>query len=251
MIKQDQQLQVLQWDSEFFGRKMGRILIDPQAETMDSVPAWERLIAQARSEQYEFLFYEFDAADKRLAHLLTPLGGALADVLVKLAKPVVPVAAPQRKTDSPVQAADESDLAAVIELASHSFTHSRFFHDPGFDQELVRQLYPNWVRNNFAGNESYFVIKDRQSLQAFISVQPKPLPAALDIRLLAVHPDVQGKGLGSELLRWAEEYSRSQGLKRITVGTQINNYAALRLYEKSGFRVEQALYRYHFWLDSK
>ncbi len=251
MIKQDQQLQVLQWDSEFFGRKMGRILIDPQTEAMDSVPAWERLIAQARAEQYEFLFYEFDAADKRLAHLLTPLGGALADVLVKLAKPVGPAAAPQRETGSPVQAAAESDLAAMIELASHSFTHSRFFHDPGFDKELVNQLYPNWVRNNFAGNEAYFVIKDRQSLQAFISVQPKPLPAALDIRLLAVQPAAQGQGLGSALLRWTEQYGRSQGLKRITVGTQINNYAALRLYEKNGFRVEQALYRYHFWLNSK
>jgi dTDP-4-amino-4,6-dideoxy-D-galactose acyltransferase len=59
-----------------------------------------------------------------------------------------------------------------------------------------------------------------------------------------VHPQRQGRGLGETLTqafaaRWA---SRAE---RLRVGTQLANTAALRLYERLGFRVAEASYVLH------
>lgn len=53
---------------------------------------------------------------------------------------------------------------------------------------------------------------------------------------LTVSPDVQGKGVGSALLSHAIEGYRQRQLEYVSLNTQIDNYASLRLYEKFGFR---------------
>jgi dTDP-4-amino-4,6-dideoxy-D-galactose acyltransferase len=239
-------ISILEWDSNFFGQKMGKIGFDPADEASClSETAWRRTIETARKQQFQFLFCEFDAAQKRLAHILCNIGGSLGDVLLTLECEPREVEMRQSR----VVPACSDDLPAIIEIARDSFEQSRFFHDPRFDRIKVSQIYPQWVRDSFEKTEHFFVIKEQYAVRAFISVAVDRTASVLTIRLLAVDHAMQGKGMGQELIDWVIGYAWNQQIRRIVVGTQVGNYPAIRLYEKNRFRIAGAKYRFHIWLD--
>lgn len=56
-----------------------------------------------------------------------------------------------------------------------------------------------------------------------------------EITRMRVHPDYQGRGYGSEVLRNLEETARSLGYKTLILETDEKLKTAIRLYEKNGF----------------
>ncbi|HUF39814.1 MAG TPA: GNAT family N-acetyltransferase [Anaerolineales bacterium] len=69
---------------------------------------------------------------------------------------------------------------------------------------------------------------------------------------LAVHPNVQGRGIGYALLHDLLTRFRARGAMRVTVNTQENNHASLRLYRKSHFHLTGESYPvYEFRLDNR
>ena len=55
------------------------------------------------------------------------------------------------------------------------------------------------------------------------------------IQTLEVHPAFRGRGIGAELLVRAEETARSAGAHRIDLHVDVDNAAAIRLYESRGY----------------
>lgn len=55
---------------------------------------------------------------------------------------------------------------------------------------------------------------------------------------IAVHPDFQRKGIGTELLRSCVNLARSRNFERLEADTQADNRAMRRLVEKHGFKLE-------------
>jgi ribosomal-protein-alanine N-acetyltransferase len=53
---------------------------------------------------------------------------------------------------------------------------------------------------------------------------------------LAIDPDHQRKGYGSELLAYALDQLRLEGIRKVYLDVRSSNLAAQRLYEKYGFR---------------
>ena len=64
------------------------------------------------------------------------------------------------------------------------------------------------------------------------------------IHILAVSPDVQGKGIGSEMIREAIRLAQNKGMQAIRLDALASNTLAHRLYERLGFeyRGKQHLY---------
>ena len=64
------------------------------------------------------------------------------------------------------------------------------------------------------------------------------------IHILAVSPDVQGKGIGSEMIREAIRMAENKGMQAIRLDALASNTPAHRLYERLGFeyRGKQHLY---------
>ncbi|MNN72431.1 putative acetyltransferase [compost metagenome] len=52
---------------------------------------------------------------------------------------------------------------------------------------------------------------------------------------LAVHPEVQGKGIARKLIAFAEEYARQSGYSSIRLDTYSKNTRALALYPSLGY----------------
>ena len=55
------------------------------------------------------------------------------------------------------------------------------------------------------------------------------------IHILAVSPDAQGKGIGSEMIREAIRFARDRGMQAIRLDALASNTPAHRLYERLGF----------------
>jgi ribosomal protein S18 acetylase RimI-like enzyme len=58
------------------------------------------------------------------------------------------------------------------------------------------------------------------------------------IQTLEVHPAFRGRGIGAELLLRAEESARSAGTHIISLHVDVDNAAAIRLYESRGYARE-------------
>ena len=56
------------------------------------------------------------------------------------------------------------------------------------------------------------------------------------INNLYVAPGRRGQGLGGDLMRQAEEWFRTRGVRRLRLTVTASNEAAVALYQKSGYR---------------
>lgn len=56
------------------------------------------------------------------------------------------------------------------------------------------------------------------------------------ITALAVHPDMQGKGIGTALLNWSKHFALRNGERFVMLDVELENERALSVYEKAGFQ---------------
>lgn len=55
------------------------------------------------------------------------------------------------------------------------------------------------------------------------------------VTALAVHPSMQGKGIGTDLLKWVKNFAYQNGEGKIMLEVESDNDRALSIYEKAGF----------------
>lgn len=60
-------------------------------------------------------------------------------------------------------------------------------------------------------------------------------PGSYYICGMAVYPDYRGRGIGSKLLKLAENNARGHGLQKLSLIVFEQNVGAKRLYERSGY----------------
>lgn len=64
-----------------------------------------------------------------------------------------------------------------------------------------------------------------------------PQESCLYVAHVGVTPTLQGKGIGTRLLRYAEDEARAQGIPHLSLDVSVQNPGAQRLYERLGFQV--------------
>jgi [ribosomal protein S18]-alanine N-acetyltransferase len=122
----------------------------------------------------------------------------------------------------PYQSADFAQLYAVEELC---------FELPfRFDRALMRKLIAN-------PNSSTWIAEEERKLAGFAIVEWTTLPkgTVAYIQTIEVHPASRCHGIGAELLRRAEDSARAAGATAIWLHVDVENAAAIRLYESRGY----------------
>jgi ribosomal protein S18 acetylase RimI-like enzyme len=96
--------------------------------------------------------------------------------------------------------------------------------------------------------ESEIFTAKQDSVTAGVIVLQPLTAATLEIKNVAVKPELQGRGIGSFLIEHAVEYARTKKQKSISIGTANSSIGQLYLYQKLGFEITGL--KRNFFLDN-
>ena len=238
---------ILEWDSNFFGFKVAKILLDRL-----SLKALEGILEELRGKEILLVYWASNYEDKNSHKAAERLGGFLADEKVTyvvdlsdliLNKDVLKSEFIIEEYDKDIPDED------LFELSIQSGVYSRFNCDPKIGSENFRRMYREWIKNSVSKRiaQAVLVAKKSGKIVGMVTVGEKE--GRGDIGLLSIVSESRGKGLGFSLVKSAQDWFKSQGYRRGQVITQKRNIFACKLYEKCGYRIEKIERFYHFWLD--
>ncbi|MGM3173460.1 dTDP-4-amino-4,6-dideoxy-D-galactose acyltransferase [Dickeya lacustris] len=236
------EIEPLVWESEFFKRVSGRLNFSADA------PA----LASESLDAYQLCQAKLAASDLAAADALSELGFRLAEGEVDFSMPVVPAARAVFAVG--VRQADAEDISALRKAAARSFVLSRF-RTPWYGADDCGRFYARWVEKAVHGtfDDVCLVIEapgDRHGLQGFVTLR-QTSPQAARIGVLSAWPGMTGQGIGQRLMQMARVWCQQRGIRRLAVATQTSNLAAIRLYLRSGARVESTAYWFYRALVSQ
>ena len=123
-----------------------------------------------------------------------------------------------------IREAARTDAAALAEIEKLCFS------SPWSAREILREIETN-------DSARYIVCTDEGRVISYAGLWAVPNEGY--ITNVAVHPDFRGRGAGSAVLEALLcRTRREEGLTDFTLEVRTSNVAAIRMYEKAGFRAE-------------
>lgn len=135
------------------------------------------------------------------------------------------------------KASDASQLVAVLKDAEAS---GFMLFDPG-ERILTAEQFERYMEaTNQKQNSAVFVATEEEKILGYVIVQgetPKRIAHCAYI-VIGVHSASRGKGVGTALFTYAQQWAKEAGIQRIELTVIKHNQVAYHLYEKMGFEVE-------------
>lgn len=232
-------LRFLEWDTTFFGRRIGRI-----TDTRITQETLQAVIAQSEQEQIDGLYFLCESDSPASSRAAEAHGFHLMDMRVTLDHPLTSTF--QVNTPARLRPVQTSDQAALRELARGSFTDSRFYADPHFTRDQCDQLYETWLTNALRDHPDGVIVAEvNGQVAGYITCEIAN--AIGEIGLIGVSPAHQGLRIGTALTAASVEWFRQHGAHSAEVVTQGRNIAAQRMYQTCGFRTKRVQLWYHRW----
>jgi dTDP-4-amino-4,6-dideoxy-D-galactose acyltransferase len=235
---------ILDWDSEFFGFRIGRVFAAP------SESALAHSVEECARQKVRCLYFLAEAGDTATVHLLEQQGFGFADVRLTLIHPSP--GARQPLAVATIRRTRAEDLPALQRIARLSHHASRFYADLNFPRDRCDALYDAWIANscNQGWAEGVFVAETASGeVGGYITCSMIQADRG-QIGLLAVAPEARGRGTARELINQALAWAESRGASSVITVTQGANVSAVRVYERCGFVAERIQLWYHRWFDS-
>jgi dTDP-4-amino-4,6-dideoxy-D-galactose acyltransferase len=240
----DQNFTHLEWDTDFFGFSVARIM-----RTAPDEAELSKTLKMLHDNNYRLVYWYIPAGQHESSRIAQAHSGFLADEKVTYVKELAgisnsPGTSAYTSTSYPGAVADTT----LINLALQSSQYSRFRLDPSFPQELCDKLYTCWITRSVNKEIAWevLVVKEHNDLLGLITLGTKGDRG--DIGLAAVAEHARGKGVGRILVRDADRYFAERGFALVQVVTQRHNVGACRLYESCGYQIDKIENIFHFWL---
>lgn len=235
----------LEWDSDFFGHRMARIV----PERLDG-PGMASALAWCREQSIACLYFLVEANAAGSIRAAEDHGFRLVDIRVTLECAVESHLLTQAATqDQEIRPARPDDLPLLLPTARTAYSDSRFYSDPHFDREHCAALYETWLRKSFEGYADGVLVAEQAGRASGYITGHLREGAVGQIGLVGVSDRARGRGFGRRLVRAALRWFAARGCRQVRVVTQGRNAAAQKLYQGCGFRTQQVQLWYHLWLS--
>lgn len=229
------EIRTLEWDSAFFGLRIGRADIQTKDDAEDLA-----LMHCDLKYKYDLLYVfskdglSFDAT-----------GAELVDEKILYSKYCENRAECKEVMLYQQPVPNES----LYKLALVSGGYSRFKLDARLPKGSYEGLYRKWIEKacpQEGTNKQIFAYCPDGIARGMITVDYKDDKA--QIGLVAVDTDAQHQGIGTKIMSTLECYLYRKGVMTIDVATQAANRDACQWYEKNGFKAQSKTPIYHWWL---
>jgi ribosomal protein S18 acetylase RimI-like enzyme len=125
------------------------------------------------------------------------------------------------------------DLYDLISEASGTLARSANETDLNYFETVLKKSFENGINIG---------VYDKEKLVAFIyayKFEPKVFNHVLANMTIGLHPNYQGKGIGSKLLEtFIDQVRKNMEINRIELFTPAINLSAIKLYQRHGFKQE-------------
>lgn len=219
-------IEKLEWDSNHFDLKIGNIIFDKNNRNVDS------------KENYDIVIAKVEAGKIEEIEKLQNDGFILKDTLIRFS--IERISTKKLEKSKLVSLAKKQDLKYLKKIAKSSFRKSHFYKNKNLEISKIDALYEKWILNKFEAKNNIYVYKEENIIKGFLLAIENQSEAKID--LIAVDSKFKGKGIGKELIL---NFFQSNISKKSYVGTQITNIAAMRLYEKVGYKIFDFTYIFH------
>ncbi|HEX5077984.1 MAG TPA: helix-turn-helix domain-containing GNAT family N-acetyltransferase [Geminicoccaceae bacterium] len=191
----------------------------------------------ALSEQGQAAFADINGRSRaEIGHLLDPLApaeqarlvAALATVETLLGEP------PPRRVPYILRPHQPGDIGWAVQR--HGALYAEEY---GFDETfeaLVAEILAQFLKSFDAGRERCW-IAERDGLNVGCVFLVRQSDEVAKLRCLLVEPGARGLGIGARLIDECIRFARLKRYRRITLWTNSILLAAIRLYERAGFRL--------------
>ena len=230
-------IKYLEWDSVFFGLKIG------QAEAPYLNECIINDLIQARQTGGFDLVYLFtDNLDSEGQGSTYETMGGPVDVKVTYSRTILPE---EEIPSMNIKRYYGEITRKLIDLAIESGHMSRFRKDTRLSPRFI-DMYSTWISGSVSGElaDAVLVSGDQDDINGFVTL--KSNSPVCTIGLIAVDNLSRGRGIGGELLKAAVNWALNKDCQEIRVATQMENLGACRLYEKNGYTRISTKYIFHF-----
>jgi len=236
-------IEKLNWDSDFFGIKIGRFVINNEID-FDEIKFKE----EANDEKFE-LIYVFKLQEMLSWDTVIKTDLQLVDIMILMSK--------KFKKENFVQnnyklrtELTEPELIECYYIAETIAKASRFYKESMIGELKTKALYKKWIDNtlNKSFADGLFIVKDSNSIIGIDLIKTDNKNKTGYCSLIGVNPNYKGRGIGKDL--WEQSFgywANEKEIESCKVSFSFQNSESFNFHLKIGFnKIEEIKYIYHF-----
>jgi len=233
----------LEWDSDFFGRRIARLT--PESFTARGLSA---AVRWCNEQSIDCLYALINLDHLRSLHLCESQSFHFVDLRVTLDQHLERKAIRAgRPRAGRIRPARPDDLPALKAIAGTIHRDSRFFQDVRFSRSRCRRLYEVWIEKSCMGDADVVLVPEWKGRPVGYSACVLQRRGKGQLSLFGIAPSAQRRGLGGQLLAESLNWFEAHGVSQVSVVTQGRNIPSQRLYQRYGFRTSSVQGWYHRW----
>jgi len=182
------------------------------------------------------------------------LTDCVLDYVIELEEPI----AGQTQDGYVIRPARPEDLQGTVRLVERSFEHhfGRFHSDPKISRAEAARFYPRWIEDSFRGYADTIVVAEHS--KSIVGATLWKRTSALEFQyglpvghysLGTVAPEHSGRGLFKRLTLEGLRTFEGTAATFVEGPTHVLNLPVQQAYTRMGFRIADARYAFHLWLD--
>ncbi|MFP3036526.1 MAG: dTDP-4-amino-4,6-dideoxy-D-galactose acyltransferase [Arsenophonus sp.] len=224
-------IEILSWESIFFKRKIVKLDFKPNAP----------ILSLSQLNNYDITQAKISVNNIKLINAMMFMQFSMIQGEINFSLDITSIL---ENKNSTLTIAVEEDIEELKNIATTSFLHSRFC-TPWYRSVDSARLYSFWVEKAVMGtfDNVCLLIKDiKGNIHGFVTVRKSLIVKEARIGLLATINNHQRKGIGKKLVTTACQWCSWNGVEKLRISTQINNFGAIRLYSQMGGKIEKTYY---------
>jgi dTDP-4-amino-4,6-dideoxy-D-galactose acyltransferase len=238
--------QFLQWDTDFFGYRIARILSSRLTpELTAQIEAW------SQKNAIQCLYLQAESNDPQTILLAEKHGYSLVEVRLTFERNLKdwdPATRAKATQEVAIRAGCPEDIPAIQDVAQNSYVDSRFYFDQHFGEQEWQRYYRAWAEKSFSGGAEMLLVAEKDGeVLGFITGVIVNEGKECQYELTGVRESARRFGVGQELFRSGMDWCVQHGIPYIWVMTQGRNVTTQRMIQRHGFLTRSCHLYYHKW----
>lgn len=198
----------------------------------------------------DILFLRVNSNSKPAQQLLNELNYPFihADTLVYYELDLLKMPIKALKNNLQFEVFDSSNIALLDNMIETTFAgyKNHYYSNDFLDKKDILKGYVEWAKSYSTGEGKIaWLVKNDTDYVGFTTCSYNIKNNTCEGILYGVMPNHSGGGIYSDLIRFTATHFQKLGFEKMSVSTQINNYAVQKVWTREGFFLTKAYDTYH------